>query len=261
MFENWPWEKACRFASETGYEGIEIAPFTLAESVEQISAERRAEIRRQAEDAGLQIAGLHWLLVSPKGLYLNHPDAAIREKTADYLSALVNFCADVGGTIMVFGSPKQRSVHPDLTPQQARGLAKDAFARPLEAARKRGVTICFEPLSSEETDFINTAGDARAFIEEVGHPNLRLLLDVKAMSSETKPIPEIIRESRQYLTHVHANDANRRGPGFGDTDFGPVAAALKEIGYDGWVSVEVFDFKPDPETIARESLRYLKRFF
>jgi sugar phosphate isomerase/epimerase len=63
------------------------------------------------------------------------------------------------------------------------------------------------------------------------------------------------------VAHVHANDANRRGPGFGETDFGPIAKTLADIGYKGWVSVEVFDYSPDPETIARQSLAYLQQKF
>lgn len=162
---------------------------------------------------------------------------------------------------MVFGSPKQRAVPPGLDAASASRLAEEALATPLDRAAARGVVICLEPLSPEETDFINTAEQARAFIEQVAHPNLRLLLDVKAMSSESRPIPDIVRENRRYLAHVHANDANRRGPGFGDTDFGPIAKALAAIGYDAWVSVEVFDYSPDPETIARQSLAYLKQQF
>lgn len=261
LFEGWDWERTCRFVAEVGYDGIEIAPFTLAQSVDDISAEQRASLRQAAERSGLAIVGLHWLLVSPKGMYLNHPDAAIRQRTSDYLCSLVDFCADLGGAIMVFGSPKQRAVPPDLDAASASRLAKEALATPLDRAAARGVVICLEPLSPEETDFINTADQARAFIEQVAHPNLRLLLDVKAMSSESRPIPDIVRENQRYLAHVHANDANRRGPGFGDTDFGPIAKALADIGYDRWVSVEVFDYSPDPETIARQSLAYLKRQF
>ena len=261
VFEGWDWERTCRFVAATGYDGIELAPFTVAPSVSEISADARARIRATADKVGLSIAGLHWLLVSPKGMYLNHPDAAIREQTSGYLCALVDFCADLGGKIMVFGSPKQRAVHPDLDAARARQLAKDAFAPPLDRAARRGVTLCLEPLGPSETDFINTAAQAAAFIEEVGHPNLRLILDVKAMSSEGQPVADIIRENRKYLAHVHANDVNRRGPGFGDTDFGPIAKALKDIGYQAWVSVEVFDYSPDPETIAREGLAHLKEKF
>jgi sugar phosphate isomerase/epimerase len=78
------------------------------------------------------------------------------------------------------------------------------------------------------------------------------------MSSEDTPAPDLIRRHAARLGHFHANDANRRGPGFGSVDFVPIFRALREIGYGGWVSVEVFDYSPNPETIARESLRYMR---
>lgn len=251
----------CKLARGSGYEGIEIAPYTLAESALDISEEQRRELRASAEREGLRIVGLHWLLVKPEGLYLNHPDDNIRRKTSFYLCALVDLCADLGGSVMVFGSPNQRKVFPGLSGEQAWSLAKEAFIPPLDRAQTRRVTICLEPLSPEETDFINTAQQARQFIQEVGHPSLRLLLDVKAMSSEQKPIQQIIRESGGLVAHFHANDANKRGPGFGDTDFVPIAGALREIGYSGWVSVEVFDRTPDPTTIAQDSIAYLRQCF
>ena len=88
-----------------------------------------------------------------------------------------------------------------------------------------------------------------------------MILDVKAMCSEARPIPQIIRESRGEFAYFHANDRNLKGPGFGDVDFKPIAAALKEAGYGGYVSVEVFKFEEGAETIATKSLEYLQRVF
>lgn len=261
LFEEWPWERICEFVGETGYDGIEVAPFTLAESVADLLPDRRAQVREQAHEAGLEVVGLHWLLVSPPGLYVNHPDAEVRARTAQYLAELVDFCADLGGRIMVLGSPKQRNVMEGLTLERAWELAQETLRPALERASFRGVTICPEALSPQETNFLNTAAQARRFVEEMGHPNLRMMLDVKAMSSEGRPLPDIIRENGDLLVHLHANDANRRGPGFGETDFGPIAQALREVGYDGFVSVEVFDFKPDPRTIATQSLAHLREKF
>jgi len=257
-FKNWPWPEVCKFAKEVGYDGIEIAPFTFADRVSTLDAAARAEIKTTAEQAGLAIVGLHWLLVKPEGLYLNHPEAGIRRETAAALVDLVHFCADLGGKVMVFGSPKQRNVFAGLTFEQAWQLAKETFQLILPALVERDVTLCFEPLSTQETDFINTAAQARKLIEEINHPNFRLLLDVKAMSSEAQSIPDIIRQNADLVSHFHANDANLGGPGFGEVDFAPILQTLQEVGYQGWVSVEAFDFTPGIETVARESLRYLR---
>lgn len=260
LFEGWALQEVFRFVSSLGYEGVEIAPFTLAESVAQFSAAERAQLRRDAQGCNIEIVGLHWLLASPPGLHISHPDESVREQTVAYLKELARCCADLGGNIMVFGSPKQRNVLPGLSAEQAREHAIAAFRQALPLAKEKDVTICLEPLTPDETNFVNTAADAAEIIEAVGHPNLQLHLDAKAMCSENEPIPTIIKAHASYLRHFHANDPNRRGPGFGSLDFAPIMAALREVGYDGYVSVEVFDFSPDPKTIAAKSIEYLRQF-
>jgi sugar phosphate isomerase/epimerase len=261
MFEEWKIGEVFRYAKEVGYDGVEVAPFTLAESVALLSDDDRNRIRREAEDAGVAIVGLHWLLVSPKGLYITHPDRAIREKTERYFVDLVHCCADLGGDRMILGSPRQRSLLEGVSYEQAWGYARECLRNIAPAAEDRGVTLCFEALAPAETNFVNTAAEAIRLVQEVDSPNVRIVLDAKAMSSETIPIPEIIRRSRGWVAHVHANDPNLRGPGFGDLDFRPIAAALRDIGYDGWISVEVFDFKVDPRETATRSLAYLRDVF
>lgn len=258
LFGDWDWARVCGFVSSLGYQGIEVAPFTLAERAELVDAGRRAELRRVAEGNGLRIIGLHWLLVKPEGMYVTHTDPAVRARTADYFCRLVELCGDLGGELMVIGSPKQRSLLPGVTRERAMEYCAEVFAPSLEIAAARGVTLAIEPLSTVETDFLTSAADGIELIGRIGHPNFRLHLDVKAMSAEGRPIPEIIRASSEHLAHFHANDPNLLGPGMGAVEFAPILATLREVGYEGWVSVEVFDFKPGPETIARESIANLR---
>jgi sugar phosphate isomerase/epimerase len=259
LFEGWDFARMCRFVKAAGYDGVELAPFTLATPITDLTARRRADLRKIAADAGVEIIGLHWLLAKTEGLYLTSPDDVVRRRTSTYLVALAQACSDLGGSLMVFGSPKQRSRLPGVSPDQARAWAVETFRQALPSIADLGVTLCMEPLSAAETDFVNTCAEALDLIRAVDHANIVLHLDVKAMSSETTPMSELIRRYAGRAGHVHANDANRRGPGFGDTDFVAVFQALRDAGYDRWVSVEVFDYTPDPETIARQSLDYMRQ--
>ncbi|MHB1425736.1 MAG: sugar phosphate isomerase/epimerase family protein [Gemmataceae bacterium] len=258
-FEGWDHERVCRFVAGLGYQGLEIAPFTLARSIEELSAERRRELRRQAEDHGLTLVGLHWLLAKTEGLQLTASSSVIRRKTADYLVALARCCADLGGDVLVFGSPAQRRIPAGASRAQAVDFAVDTFRRAQDGIAENGVKLCLEPLAAPEADFINTCAEAVEILDRLAHPSFLLHLDVKAMSAEETSVPELIRRHAARTGHFHANDANRRGPGFGTVDFAPILRALRESGYAGWVSVEVFDYSPDAETIARESLRYLRQ--
>jgi sugar phosphate isomerase/epimerase len=261
IFRDWKFEDAAVYAAKAGYDAIEIAPFTIAKSVTEIPAVERQRLRESAARAGIAICGIHWVLVQAEGMYLNHSDAAVRRRTAGYFCDLVDFCADVGGKVIVVGSPKQRNLLPGVTMEQAWDWAIETFRDSVKRAEDRGVTICIEPLSTAETDFITTAEAAVRFAEQFRSPHFQIILDVKAMCSETKPIPQIIRETWPRFAHFHANDRNLKGPGFGDVDFKPIAAALKEAGYQGYVSVEVFQFEEGPEMIATRSIEYLQRAF
>jgi sugar phosphate isomerase/epimerase len=257
-FEGWEHARICQTAAELGYAGLEIAPFTLAPRITDVTLEERLKLREEAEAAGLQIIGLHWLLAKTEGLQLTSPDAAVRQRTANYLVELALACRDMGGDLMVFGSPVQRRIPDGATREQAVDYAVDTFKRATNGITDAGVRLCLEPLAPAEADFIQTAAEACAILDRIDHPNFILHLDVKAMSSEKTPIPELIKTHAARTGHFHANDANRRGPGFGDVDFVPIFDALKQSRYAGWVSVEVFDYSPDPVTIARESIRYMR---
>jgi sugar phosphate isomerase/epimerase len=259
QFEGWEFPRICRFVNSVGYEGLEVAPFTLAPRITDVTPQQLADLRLQADDSGLEILGLHWLLAKTDGLHLTSPDAAVRRRTAAYLMSLAEACHALGGTIMVFGSPKQRSLLPGVTADEAYAFAADTFRAALPTLADCGVTLCMEPLSATETDFVNTCADAVRLGEMVNHDCFGLHLDVKAMSSEAIPVPDLIRQYGSRAGHFHANDSNLRGPGFGAVDFVPIFRALRDVAYDRWVSVEVFDYSPDPETIAQRSIDYMQR--
>src|ERR1700722_58998 len=182
-FEGWQHERVCRFVAGLGYQGLELAPFTLAPRISDVSQERRRLLRSQAEASGLTIIGLHWLLAKTSGLQLTSADASVRKATADYLIELARCCRDLGGSLLVFGSPAQRRIPAGATKNEAAGYALDTFRRAAPAFLDCGVTLCLEPLSPPEADFINTAAEGVELLDRLDHPNFKLPLDVKAMST------------------------------------------------------------------------------
>ena len=238
---------------------MEIAPFTIDPDVRKVSAEKRTQLRQQAEQAGVELVGLHWLLAKTEGFHLTSPDAAVRRATTAYLGELARFCHDLGGKVMVFGSPKQRNLLPGLSRAEGIKHAVEVLQTLMPTLAELGVILALEPLSPRTTNFMTTAAEAVELAELVDSPNCRLLLDCLAMSSEGAPIPDLIRRQGKWLVHFHANDPNQRGPGMGKLDFAPIFQALHAIDYRGWVSVEVFDTSPGGETIARSSIEYMRQ--
>ena len=198
-------------------------------------------------------------MAKTEGYYLTHPDSDVRRRTGDYLVSLAELTRDLGGSLMVLGSPKQRDLLPGVTTEAATGHAEGVFRRITPKLAEIGVTLCLEPLAPAETDFLNTCEQANALIARVDHPNLALHMDVKAQSSEPgTTVPELIRRHAARAGHFHAQDTNKRGPGMGDVDFVPILRALVESGYDRWVSVEVFDYSPGAVETSRISIETLK---
>jgi len=260
LFQGWPIEKVFRYAAQLGYDGVEIAPYTLADSVTDISQKQRKAIRRAAEESGIEIVGLHWLLVKPEGLYINHPDEIIRIRTQEYIEALIHFCADIGGKVLVHGSPHQRTILDGWDSRQAWDHAKETFKVCLETALKRNVVYGIEPLARANTNFINTVEEALLLVKEIRHPNFKMVFDCRSASAHEKSVTDALLRALEStaLCHVHANDSNGRGPGFGEIKFRPILKTLLENGYKRYISVEVFQFEPDPETIASRSIGYLR---
>lgn len=257
-FVDWSFDRACEFARDCGYTGMEIAPFTLAASAYEITAAQRDDVRRAADAAELEVIGLHWLLAKTTGYHLTTPDAATRGRTAEYLRELARLCRDVGGRVLVFGSPMQRNLPEGVSHEQGLEHAAEVFRSLVPTLEEQDVILAVEPLGPAEGNFLNTAADGVRLVEMVGSPHCRLHLDCKAMSSEPTPIPELIRRHHGILEHFHANDPNRQGPGFGELDFHPIFQTLGEVDYRGWVSVEVFDYAPGVERLARESIEYMQ---
>ncbi|MCC7045676.1 MAG: sugar phosphate isomerase/epimerase [Alphaproteobacteria bacterium] len=253
--------RQCAMAAGMGYAGLELAPFTLGEDTYRMGSQQRAALRRAAGDAGVEICGLHWLLVAPPGLSITSEDKAVRDRTIDVMRRLVDLCADLGGSYLVHGSPAQRKVGDKPDPKEAARRGEAAWAAVAADATKAKVAYCIEPLGAAETDFVNTLAEAAAIVRRIDSPGLRTMIDTSAAARmEPEPVADAIRRwmPSGLIGHVQLNDRNRRGPGEGEDRFLPVIEALRATGYVGWLAMEPFEYLPDGPTCAARAIGYVQ---
>lgn len=255
-----PFERQCALAADLGYQGLEVAPFTLGEEAYRMPSGECARLRKICADAGIAVSGLHWLLVAPPGLSITTADRAVWDRTVDVMRRLVGLCADLGGTYLVHGSPDQRRLDdgPDRAAAAQRG--EDAWSAVAADAHAAGVTYCIEPLAPTLTPFVTSVAEAVAIVSRVNSPGLRTMIDTSAAAGgEAEPVAAVFERWLRsgHIAHVHFNDRNRRGPGQGEDSFTPVLAALKRHDYRGWIGLEPFDYIPDGPTCAGRSIGYI----
>ncbi len=259
IFQDWEFAESCRAMKKAGYEGIEIAPFTLGEDPAQVSASRRRELAGIMQTEGLEFAGLHWLMVAPKGLHVTTPDETLRERSWQHIRNLIDLCAALGaGGIMVFGSPFQRATTGGASRQEATGRFIDGLAAVAPHAEASGVTILVEALPAAQCDVVQTLDEAAAIVSEIGNPAVRTMFDTHNAIDEKEPHAVLLDRHYEIIGHVHVNELDGKHCGQGDYDFKPVLEVLIRRGYGRWVSLEAFDFSFGSERIANESLRYLE---
>lgn len=265
VLQPWPLERQCRFAADLGYDGLELAPFTLARDPLSITDTEARALARVVRDHGLEISGLHWLLVAPEGLSIVSDDAHLRARTAAAMERLVELCAALGGRYLVHGSPRQRAAPAGMSAEQAWAHAAECLERAARRAQACGVTYCLEPLAPAETDFINTVDEAVRMIDQVGSPALRTMIDCSAAAqAERLPVAELIQHwaPTGQIAHIQVNDPNRRGPGQGALPFASILRSLRSMQSQGhygeWIAVEPFDYQPDGPASAARAIGYLR---
>jgi sugar phosphate isomerase/epimerase len=259
VFETRSLAESCRILKRAGWTGIELAPFTLAEDATTVSAGLRSQIREILAGEGVEFVGLHWLMVGPKGFHVTTPDEAVRRRSWDYVAGLVDLCADLGSNgVMVFGSPKQRSSTGGSTAAEATRRFVEGIAGVAPRAEARGVTVCLEPLSRDQTDVLLSLDEAAGLVAEIGSPAVHTMYDSHNAVDETEPHERLVDRHFGLIRHIHVNEMDGTYPRPGGHDFKPVLQVLKNRGYGGWVSMEVFDFKPGAEKIVTEAGAYLR---
>jgi sugar phosphate isomerase/epimerase len=263
VYEGWSITNQCRSMAGFGYDGIEIAHYTLADDPADISPERRRECRDVIREEGLYFVGLHWVMVAPAGLHVTTPDEALRKRSWEHIDRLIDLCGDIAGDredcgVLVFGSPKQRGTTGGSTREEATKRFADGLAGVADHAAARKVTVLAEALPSDQCDVMLSLDEAVGIVNQINHPAIRTMFDTHNAVEEKEPHASLVDRHFDYIEHVHVNEMDGRHPGQGDYDFKPVLQTLARRNYQGWVSAEVFDFAPGAETIAEESLTFLK---
>jgi sugar phosphate isomerase/epimerase len=259
-FQGASFAEGCRLARESGYTGLEIAPSTLSEDPASISSQVRGDCRRAMEDEALTCVGLHSLLTAPKGeLHITTPDAAVRAKSWDYFRRLIDLCDDLGGDkLMILGSSKQREATAGSSVEDAVKRLTEGLAYVAPHAESKGVTIALETLAPHLCNVLTTMEQTMSVVRQVGSPAVQTMFDTHNAAGETTPHGDLIRLFAPAIRHVHVNEMDGRHPGTGGYDFAEPMRALQQIGYGGWISLEVFLFEPSGEVIARDSAKLLR---
>ena len=259
-FQQASFTEGCRLARETGYSGLEIAPWTLSDDPAAVSAETRADCRQAMADEGLTCVGLHSLLTAPAGeLHITTPDDAVRNRSWDYFRQLIDLCSDLGGDkLMILGSGKQRRTVAGSSVDDALKRLADGLASVAPHAESRGVTILPETLAPHLCDVMTSMDETMQIVRQVDSPAVKTMFDVHNAVAEELPHDQIIKKYGLDIKHVHINEMDGRHPGTGDYDFSVPLKVLKDLQYQGWLSLEVFKFEPSGEQLARESAQLLR---
>jgi sugar phosphate isomerase/epimerase len=249
----------CRLTRETGFTGMEIAPFTLSGDPATLTASALAGLRSTMAAEGVSYVGLHSVLNAPPGMSVTTPDPVLRRKSWDYFRRMIDVCAALGdnGTMVFLGNPQRRTVG-GATVADAMARIKEGLATVAPAAEARRVTIMVEPIAPHLCDVINTLEEAMDVVNAVNSPAVQAMFDTHNTAGEKKPLDVLIRQYYPHLRHIHFNELDGRHPGTGHFDFKTVMQTFKDLGYGRWISVEAFQFQPDGVTVARESSQFIR---
>lgn len=240
-----PLPEAFAAAAAMGFDAVEL----FLPGPDFISTD---EVKSLADEHGLAIAavgtGAGWVC---RGLSLTDPSAEIRSQAWDYIRAMIDF-GGILGAPAILGS-MQGKFSPTLPRDAALGVLAEALQKCSDRAAFHGVPFLYEPLNRYETNLINSVADAAEFLNANHLKNVLVLADLFHMNIEEPDLPAAIRAAGARIGHVHWADSNRRAIGYGHTHSAAILAALREIGYRGYLSAEILPL-PDPGSAARQTI-------
>lgn len=233
-------------AAELGFDAVEIFP----PSAEDLNAR---EIKQLVAQHALKVAaigtGAGWVRHK---LRLTDPDATVRRRAQQFIGAIIDFAGGFNAPAII-GSMQGRC-DGEGHREQAVDWLREALEQLGPRAHAHGVPLLFEPLNRYETNLIRTVDEALELLQPLRTRNVKLLGDLFHMNIEEASIPDALRQAGPLLGHMHFADSNRQAMGFGHTAMPPVIQALREIGYTGYLSAEVFAL-PDSEQAARQTIK------
>lgn len=235
----------CAKASALGYDAVEVfAPNANAIPVDElkvVTAEHNLKVAAVGTGGGWVIHKWH----------LCQPDAASRENAKNFIRAIIDAGAQLGAPAII-GSMQGR-FEGEVSKEQALDWLREALNDLGEHAKAAGVPLIYEPLNRYESNLLNRAEDAVAFLETLETDNIVFLADLFHMNIEEANIADGLRTYGRHIGHVHFVDSNRRPAGCGHMDYAPIAAALKEVGYAKYASAEAFPW-PDSDAAAKATI-------
>jgi len=258
-----PFAEACALIARHGYQGIELAPYSLADDPLRIPPAQTRELRRTIQDAGLDCVGLHWLLKAPPGLHITTLDNGVRRRSWDAVRSLVDFCREVGGSLVVLGSGKQRGTQ-GISRDAATAILRDELAGLAPHLKQSGVTLLLEPLQVQVTDVLNGLPEAHAIIDSIASPWVASMLDFHNSQDELDSWESLIAAHGDIIRHVHLNEVDGHHPslvgrpGRARSEYASAFRALAAKGYAGWISLETFHAADSPETVLAETRAFLE---
>jgi D-psicose/D-tagatose/L-ribulose 3-epimerase len=257
LFGSLDFARVCTILKENGFDGIELAPYTIAQTDGSISPARVDSVRKTLEAHHLEFAGFHWLLARPSGLHFTSAEPEVRKQAIGRIRDLLSISGDLGGGNLIFGSPAQRTAQ-GIPVEDGMEYFIQGLAELADTARQNQSVICIEALSHADTNILNTLAEAEKIIRRIDHPAIQGMFDFHNCADETLPWPELIEQYSSIIRHVHLNRTDGTHPVRNDLQtYQPTFAALKNISYSGWISLEIFTVPEDPEAVVRETAAFL----
>lgn len=234
-------KKIIKTSAELGYDAVELTA-ALHLPVES-TKERRKEVLGWIKEAGIECSALHYIFDGTIRLLSTDPE--MMKKSVDYMKKVIDVAYDMESPTVIVGSGgKTRSFEPDWDREDGIQCMADVIRQSGEYAKEKGVTLAIEAINRYETNFLNTLEEAVNFVNLVDHPNVRTMADTYHLNIEEVNPAETIRKYGHTLANLHLADSNRQAPGDGHFDFASVAEALRETGFHGYCSFEVFGLYP-----------------